>query len=569
VAKKFLFVCGCPRSGTSFLHRILTHHPAIAIGLERFNLRTFARKTTPADFTQERFFHVEPGDTWYDDLSRFDWLYRNLDPRYDAADYVGDKTPRAYEVFDHLIAQFPDVRFLVIVRDVFDVAASYENRRKATTEWNPEWNARKAVEHWNESLRCTLAAADLAPVLPIVYEDLVAGDGPLAAVADFLEVDPSPLREAWRLRSRKESPPPPGAAVAALEPEDAAFINAAADRDALDRVVQLARRPVPYAGAARTVQPPPRRITKYFASDAPAFVYPRSQPAGSRIELRNPPDAYETAGPYVACVGSAATFGRLVERPFCTLLEERLGLPVLNLGFGGARPDIFFEEESLARLIQGAACVVVEAMSARGYATDLFTSLHGYTNMGHATVGDGTDCVAAAPAVAEFVDTAYARPIRVKDADGLSAARMVCRAAYIRGMKRLADLAGDRGLLFYFSQRSPDFTPPPEPRSFAEWSGGFPHHIDRRVLDVLAPRFRAVVTVVSSAGSPETIRDRETGEPLPIFPDTPHPEQNTYYPSSLMHVAAADALEPAVRGIVDSAARAPRCGMERDGIVWP
>lgn len=549
MAKQFLFVCGCPRSGTSFLHGILARHPAIAIGLERFNLRTFARKTMPADFTRERFFRPEPGDTWYDDLSRFDWLYPNLDAKYDTANYAGDKTPRAYEVFDHLIAQFPDVRFLVIVRDVFDVAASYEKRRLAMTEWNAEWNARKAVEHWNESLRCTLAAADLAPVLPVVYEDLVAGEGPLAAVADFLEVDPAPLREAWRIRARKEPPHPPGAGIAKLEPEDAAFIDAAADRDALDRVVRLARRPVPYGGAARTVQPPPRFITKYFAPDAPAFVYPRSQPPGSRIELRNPPEAYEQPGPYVACVGSAATFGRLVERPFCALLAERLGLPVLNLGFGGARPEVFTEDESLARLIRNAACVVVEAMSARGYATDLFTPLHGYTNMGHATA-DLADADSV-PAAVEFVDIAYTRFIRAGDSAGLAAARMVCRAAYVSGMKRLAELAEDRGVLFYFSQRFPDFTPPPEPRSFAEWSGGFPHYVDRRVLEVLAPRFRGVVTVVSSAGIPETIRDRETGEPLPIFPDTPHPEQNTYYPSSDMHLAAADALEPVVRGIVD------------------
>lgn len=115
VANKFLFVCGCPRSGTSFLHRILTSHPAIAIGFEWFNLRTFTRRTGPADFARERFFRVEPGDSCYDDLSRFDWPYRNLDARYDAAENLGDKTPRAYEVFDHLIARFPDVWFRGIV----------------------------------------------------------------------------------------------------------------------------------------------------------------------------------------------------------------------------------------------------------------------------------------------------------------------------------------------------------------------------------------------------------------------------------------------------------------------
>lgn len=47
--KKFLFVCGCPRSGTSYLHALLAQHPAIALGLERFNLRLFARTLMPAD----------------------------------------------------------------------------------------------------------------------------------------------------------------------------------------------------------------------------------------------------------------------------------------------------------------------------------------------------------------------------------------------------------------------------------------------------------------------------------------------------------------------------------------
>ena len=241
VATKSLFVCGCPRSGTSFLHGILTHHPAIAIGLERFKLRTFARKTMPTDFTRERFFRMEPGDTWYDDLSRSDGLRRDLDAKYDAA--------------------------------------------------------------------------DLALMLPIVSEDPVAGDGPLTAEADFLDVDPAPLRKASRHRSCKEPPPPPGSGVGSLESEDAAFVNAAADHDALDRVVHLARRPERYRGAARTVQPPPRLIATYFAPDSTAFVHPRSQPAGSRIELRNPPEA-DTLEPAVrGIVVSASRKPRLEPRP--------------------------------------------------------------------------------------------------------------------------------------------------------------------------------------------------------------------------------------------------------------
>lgn len=546
--KKFLFVCGCPRSGTSFLHGLLAQHPAIALGLERFNLRLFARRLVPADFEHERFFRVEPHDTWYDDLSRFPWQRRLLESHYDAATYIGDKVPRAYECFDHLVTHFPDIRFISIVRDVYDVAASYESRRQAKTEWNPDWDAQQAIRHWNESLRATLACVDVAPLLPVVYEDLVATESTLDAVAEFLDIDPEPLRAGWRRMSRRDRQPAAGAGAARLTAEAVATIAAHADHEACGRVTALARRPVAYGGAWRTLGPPPPTVSKYFAEDARAFVYERSRPAGSRVEMRNPVAAYETRGPYVACIGSAATFGRLVARPFPVLLAERLGMPVINLGVGGARPGIFLEEEPLTRLIRGAACVVIEAMSARGYATDLFVPDHDFTNMGRPPIP-----AAASPeatSASQFVDTLYRQPLRDHDTARLAAARMICRAAYIKDMKRLAALASGRGLLFYFSQRAPEFTPALTATRFEAWAGGFPHHVDRRLLDLLAPLVADVVTVTSTAGIPEPIHDRDTGLPLPLFPGRPQPDENVYYPSAAMHALAADALEPAVRRVL-------------------
>jgi hypothetical protein len=56
--KMFLFVCGCPRSGTSYFQGLLASHPAIALGLERFNLRLFARKLMPSDFDRQRYFRM-------------------------------------------------------------------------------------------------------------------------------------------------------------------------------------------------------------------------------------------------------------------------------------------------------------------------------------------------------------------------------------------------------------------------------------------------------------------------------------------------------------------------------
>lgn len=547
-AKKFLFVHGCPRSGTSYLHGLLAQHPALALGLERYNLRMFARTLVPADFARDRLLRVEPGDTWYDDLGQFPWQRGLLESHYDAAVYVGDKVPRGYEVFDHLITHFPDVRFICLVRDVFDVAASYEGRRLEKTHWARDWDARKAVEHWNTSLRATLACGDVAPILPVIYEDLVASEAPLAGVAEFLGIDPQPLHVAWRRSSRREPRPATGAGAARLAADDVAFIQATADREALDRVTRLARRPVAYGGAWRTLGPPPGTVSKYFDEDSRAFRYDRSRPAGSRVELRNPAAVYETRRPYVVCVGSAATFGRLVARPFPTLLQDRMGIPVINLGVGGARPGIFLEDDALMRLIRGAACVVIEAMSARGYATELFVPNHDYTNMGRPpTLEPGT----SGNAGSEFVDTVYRRPLLDGDTVRLDAARMICRSAYVHDMKRLARLAAGRGVLLYFSRRSPELTPEVRAGGFEAWAGTFPHHVDRRLLDLLAPLFGGVVSVVSTAGSPELILDRETGGPLPLFPRMPRPHENFYYPSTEMHALAADALEPAVRPVLD------------------
>jgi hypothetical protein len=542
--KKFLFVCGCPRSGTSYFHSLLAPHPAIALGLERFNLRMFERRLMPADFERSRFLRMEAGDTWYDDLSMFPWQQQLVEAHYDTAEYVGDKVPRAYQFFDHLITLFPDVRFICLVRNVFDVAASYETRQRDVAHWDPDWGPRKAVEHWNASLQAILACADVAPILPVVYEDLIANDSTLDTVAEFLDIDPRPLRVGWRQMSRHAEQPEPGAGARRLTSEDVAFIAVAADQDALVRVMQLARRPVSYRGAWQTLGPPPPCVSKYFDEDVRAFVYDRSRPEGSRVDLRNPPAAYKTHEPYIACVGSAATFGRLVARPFPTLLQERLGMPVINLGVGGARPGIFVDEEALARLIRGAACVVVEAMSARGYATDFFVPNHDYTNMGRLPT---TEPGGEAPATSEFVDIVYRRPLLDHDAAGLAAARMICRAAYIRDMKRVAALTAGRAVLFYFSSRPPVFTPNPQADTFEAWAGRFPHHVDTRVLDLLAPLFGAAVAVASAAGSPEPIHDRDTGAPLPLFPGMPRPHENFYYPSAAMHALAADALEPVVR----------------------
>ena len=89
--KQFLFVCGCPRSGTTALMSFLCKHPDIALGIERFQMRARRHELRPSDFEPTRFFDVRPGNTWYTSLEQFPWHYDAMRPKYAPAKYVGDK----------------------------------------------------------------------------------------------------------------------------------------------------------------------------------------------------------------------------------------------------------------------------------------------------------------------------------------------------------------------------------------------------------------------------------------------------------------------------------------------
>jgi hypothetical protein len=100
------------------------------------------------------------------------------------------------------------------------------------------------VEHWNASLRAILEYAEVAPILPLFYEDLTATETTLNGVAQFLAIDPTPLRLRWQTKLRREPRPEPGAGEQQLTVKDAAFVRALMDHDTLARVTQLSRRPV-------------------------------------------------------------------------------------------------------------------------------------------------------------------------------------------------------------------------------------------------------------------------------------------------------------------------------------
>jgi len=195
-----LFICGCPRSGTTAIWELLSTHPSIAIGLERYHCRIEEFSLSYEDFELPRFFDLQPGDTFYDDLA-FTPYYAELRPRFEQTTHRGDKIPKLYERFDPLFHTFPDARVVVMFRNLIDVALSYSRRaRDPQDPWLPAHTVRSAIRDWNVSLEQTLRFVwRRENVLCVDYETFfVAGQG-LERLAEFLGLeDAEPLRAAHR-----------------------------------------------------------------------------------------------------------------------------------------------------------------------------------------------------------------------------------------------------------------------------------------------------------------------------------------------------------------------------------
>jgi hypothetical protein len=186
-----LFVAGCARSGTTALALLLNRHPDIAIGIERFIHLALRRQMSPALFNPERFCRIQPGDTHYSAFTST-MAAVGLPFRVNTASIIGDKVPRYFDVYDHMHSAFPGARFLFIVRDIRDVAASYK-RRLLNGSWARDVST--AVAEWNRSIRQTIEYQRRLPFCIVRYEQLLTEDC-TSRIAAFLDVDIGPFLRA-------------------------------------------------------------------------------------------------------------------------------------------------------------------------------------------------------------------------------------------------------------------------------------------------------------------------------------------------------------------------------------
>ena len=188
---RMVFVVGAPRSGTTWLQRMLSVHPDVIVLPSETHLFSVGLSQL-RDQTQGHLLHSGSTATWFMTDVEFNAAARRF---ADAAfsSYVQRVRPAAARIVERspshvwhlgLIADvYPDAWVLHIVRDGRDVA-----RSQVAQSWGPS-ELEHAARQWASSVHAARAAAPRIPrYLEVRYEDLLAKPAAIRDVFEFLDL---------------------------------------------------------------------------------------------------------------------------------------------------------------------------------------------------------------------------------------------------------------------------------------------------------------------------------------------------------------------------------------------
>lgn len=169
----YLFIMGCPRSGTTAMGTYLASHQSVVMGIERFGHRIepSSYSMTKDLFEPERFQDIQPGDTFYESFDFAPKAYGGMEQKFEKCEYVGDKIPMLYTSLPAFFEEFgKDAYVVFMLRNIFDVAASYVARKDDPNDnWSRDID--QAINDWSLSIKAYNQSEYKDRILPVVYED--------------------------------------------------------------------------------------------------------------------------------------------------------------------------------------------------------------------------------------------------------------------------------------------------------------------------------------------------------------------------------------------------------------
>ena len=92
---------------------------------------------------------------------------------------------------------------------------------------------------------------------------------------------------------------------------------------------------------------------------------------GSKLIFRGPERSLE--GEYIAFLGGTETYGKFIENPFSTLVEQAIGMRCVNLGWCNAGTDVFLNDHGVLAAAQKAQAIVLQLPCAQNMSNRYYT----------------------------------------------------------------------------------------------------------------------------------------------------------------------------------------------------
>jgi hypothetical protein len=262
----------------------------------------------------------------------------------------------------------------------------------------------------------------------------------------------------------------------------------------------------------------------------------------SRLLFRGP--RRDLAGRYVAVLGGIEAYGRYIPRPYPALLEEGLGMTVVNLGCPHAGPDAWLADPAVMDVVARAAMVVVQVPGAANLSNRLYT-VHPRRNDRFLRASPVLQAIYRGVDFTDFSFTHHLlQSLFEVGPERFALVAQELRAAWEGRMGLLlAGIPGQKLLLWMADA-------PPGPRRDAPL--GEPMLVDAAMLDRVGAWAQGVVTAVPSGAA------RRRGMEGMVFPPMADPAARGL-PGVAAHEEVACALLSALRQMMGKGAQVLPC----------
>jgi hypothetical protein len=257
----------------------------------------------------------------------------------------------------------------------------------------------------------------------------------------------------------------------------------------------------------------------------------------SLMLFRGPRPAVEhlTGGKYLTIFGAAQLFGRFHANPFHMMVQQELGLPVLNLSVGGAGPEFYLKEEFIGAANRGRG-VVLQVLSGRSIGCEEYPG-------GRVTARAGSEDPRRDRI--ELLTSIWLQ-------DRQEAARLIAkwRVNYLDAMSRLIRSIRVPVFLVWMSSRRPSDWSVELSRNDPDF-GAFPQLVSRDMVDELASLATSYTELSPDPCPTFPLMSRLTGMPCPFWEPNGRPMWvNSYYPSAVPHRELFNRLSPSLAALV-------------------